>query len=240
VNPSWYYLLVLLATGLGPALLLFLPPQRSYLKWKAYATAVLVILLIYIPWDMAFTAMGEWQFNSTYISGIWWGNLPMEEWLFFIITPWSCLFVLDSMHFHFPALQNQHRLQRMLVLTCMASIVALLLLGEGGNYTWTASGIALALLVAEYQVPTRISATVLLAYLVLLVPLILCNGILTGIEFWEHPILNRQHIELNRCIVYYHPHTISGWRIFTIPVEDLVYGLGFYLLGSRVFLRFSA
>ncbi len=60
-----------------------------------------------------------------------------------------------------------------------------------------------------------------LAYFVLLVPFIVSNGVLTGLSFWEYPLLHNSAENITDQIVWYHPGHNTGWRIFSMPVDDL-------------------
>jgi lycopene cyclase domain-containing protein len=60
-----------------------------------------------------------------------------------------------------------------------------------------------------------------LAYLVILLPFFIVNGILTGTGL-EEPV------------VWYNDNENMGVRLFTIPVEDTIYG--FLLIGLNITL----
>ena len=62
------------------------------------------------------------------------------------------------------------------------------------------------------------------AYLPLLVPFILSNGVLTGIRFWQYPAINRDVTTIADQIVWYNNDHNLQLRIFSMPVDDLVYG----------------
>ena len=57
-----------------------------YKKWRHLFLGILVMMLIFIPWDIWFTKISVWWFRSDYISGIKLFNLPLEECLFFIAS----------------------------------------------------------------------------------------------------------------------------------------------------------
>jgi lycopene cyclase domain-containing protein len=59
------------------------------------------------------------------------------------------------------------------------------------------------------------------SYLIILIPFLLVNGILTG-SFLDNPI------------VWYSESEILGYRIFTIPVEDAFYGMEMMLIYTAV------
>jgi hypothetical protein len=78
----------------------------------------------------------------------------------------------------------------------------------------------------------RWSADLWLALLVLLFPQILSNGVLTGLDFWGYPLLHADASIIRDQIVWYHPGHNTGWRIFSMPVDDIIYG--FLLIGMHV------
>lgn len=46
----------------------------------------------FIIWDWYATYYNHWGFNRNYNLGVYFLNLPVEEYLFFICIPFSCLF----------------------------------------------------------------------------------------------------------------------------------------------------
>ena len=62
------------------------------------------------------------------------------------------------------------------------------------------------------------------AYLPLLVPFILSNGVLTGLTFWEYPLFNTEVDQIADQIVWYNNDHNLQMRIFSMPVDDLIYG----------------
>lgn len=59
--------------------------------------AVLANAFVFIIWDIWATAQGHWMFNHRYILGVTVFGLPIEELLFFITVPISCLGVWHIM-----------------------------------------------------------------------------------------------------------------------------------------------
>jgi lycopene cyclase domain-containing protein len=52
------------------------------------------------------------------------------------------------------------------------------------------------------------------------------------LDFWEYPFLHNDASIIRDQIVWYHPGHNTGWRIFSMPADDLVYG--FLLIGMHV------
>src|SRR5918992_1588488 len=66
-----------------------------YRQLPAVGFSIAVVSTCYLVWDILVTARGEWSFNSRYLSGVQILNIPLEEVLFFITVPYSCLFLYE-------------------------------------------------------------------------------------------------------------------------------------------------
>ena len=89
---KYLYLLIDLCTVIVPLLFSFHPKIKFYKEWKWFLPANILTAIIFIIWDLAFTRIGVWGFNEKYITQIYFYNLPLEEILFFICIPYSCVF----------------------------------------------------------------------------------------------------------------------------------------------------
>ena len=86
------YLIINIASVLVPFLFSFHPKIQFYKKFNSLFAAIFIALIVFIPWDILFTHLCVWGFNSNYVLGIYFLNLPVEEVLFFICIPYSCAF----------------------------------------------------------------------------------------------------------------------------------------------------
>ena len=89
---KFLYLFVDFFTVLIPLVFSFHPKIQFYKRWKAFFIAAFIAAVIFITWDTIFTSLQVWNFNKNYITGIYFLNLPIEEILFFICIPFSCVF----------------------------------------------------------------------------------------------------------------------------------------------------
>ncbi len=89
---KYTYLLIDLLSLAVPLVFSFHPKIRLYKHWSALLPAILITAVCYVLWDSWFTRLGVWGFNSRYTTGIYIGNLPLEELLFFICITYSCVF----------------------------------------------------------------------------------------------------------------------------------------------------
>ena len=215
-------------------LTLSIPLLRSFDRRVAYFKSfgslfrsMLLVMLLFIPWDILFTAKGYWGFNPRYHLGMHLFGLPLEEWLFFIVVPFSCVFIYRVLNFFFPKDPPAFfaaALPKFLVWFPLG--VAALNFGRWYTFsTFFLLGAAMAYLIYVLRVPWM--ARFLRAYAVILIPFLLVNGVLTG-SFIEEEV------------VWYNDLMNLGRRIGTIPMEDAFYGMLLILLNVFFYERFEA
>ncbi len=178
-----------------------------------FKIAFISITLVAIPfliWDGIFTEKGVWGFNPDYYVGLKIFNMPIEEWLFFFCIPYACLFTHEVLKFLFPSFKLS-KTATVILSFLLLMLVSLLLIFNFGKWYSTVNFMVF-LLVLGYAL--RYHLTTLQEYypsfLVILIPFLLVNGILTG-SFIEAPV------------VWYNNAENIGFRIGTIPFEDVFY-----------------
>jgi len=77
-------------------MLVFTVPFISYAlykrRFKTLAYAAVIGLAIGVPWDMIATHLYRvWSWNEQTLIGVWVGGLPLEEWLFMVLTPMALI-----------------------------------------------------------------------------------------------------------------------------------------------------
>ena len=85
------YLLIDFFTVIVPFLFSFHPKLQFYKHFKAFFLSCFTVGTLFVLWDVYFTSIGVWGFNSDYLIGIYLFNLPIEEVLFFVCVPFSCV-----------------------------------------------------------------------------------------------------------------------------------------------------
>jgi lycopene cyclase domain-containing protein len=216
------YLLLDGATILCPLLLSF-DKKVAYMKqWKYVLLAATIVSIPFLIWDVVFTAQGIWGFNPDYLVGWHVFNLPVEEVLFFLLVPFSCMFIYACVKAYFGSMRMYHlnRINAVIyfLLLCYTGFVAWGTLPNSGTYSRAvivSSGLTFILLVL-FRWQTRFLP---LAFVVSLAPFLLVNGILTGAA-------------TNEPIVWYNSAERLPFSILTIPVEDVLYS--FTLIGLNV------
>lgn len=212
----WYYLGLDLLSIAFPLAASFEPRIAFWRKWRGLFTGIAVMMLVFIIWDVIFTANGVWGFSDRYTLGIRFLHLPLEEWLFFIAVPYSCVYLYEVMRY---AVQRDllASAARPLSLLLIAVLVIVGVLNLGRIYTAVTFLCTAALLTYHVLARTPWLGRFYVGYAVSLIPFFIVNGILTG---WLLP----------EPIVWYNDAENLGIRLNTIPIEDSVYLMFFLLL----------
>lgn len=216
INDSYLYFLILFGSILIPFIKSF-DPRVSYIKsFGPLFLGIGIIGAIFIIWDMVFTHLGFWGFNPRYLSGIYIGNLPIEEVLFFVIIPFCSIFIYRVLNFYIPkdilAPYSMHISNYFIGFSAAIAIVFY-------DRWYTVLTFGLLCLLIIWQSKIRRSPWLgrfYLAYLVIFIPFFMVNGLLTG------SLIEGE-------IVWYNPDEMMDIRIGTIPLEDFFYGMSLIL-----------
>jgi lycopene cyclase domain-containing protein len=201
------------------AIAIAFPLTFTFYKKVAYNTKLRYILpaiattaALFIVWDMLFTHLGVWGFNSQYLIGFSVFNLPIEEILFFICIPYASIFIYESLiAFKVKDVCQPYQNAITLILFIASSIICFLNFDK--YYTASTFGFgAIFWLLHLTVIKKNYLSRFYLAYLIILVPFFITNGILTGTGL-ESPV------------VWYNDNENLGIRILTIPIEDVFYGM---------------
>jgi len=93
------YLILLILSSIIPLILSFWPPLKFYRNLRTLILSIVLIAVIFGVWDIVAVWRGHWSFNP---EGVWRLriiNLPLEEWLFFIVIPFCCIFTWEALKF---------------------------------------------------------------------------------------------------------------------------------------------
>lgn len=83
----WHYLALLAACLLVTSPLEVGLRARVYRQPVRVAVTVTPVLAVFGGWDLLAHAYGHWSFSDQYTLGIRVADLPVEEWLFFLVVP---------------------------------------------------------------------------------------------------------------------------------------------------------
>tara|TARA_B110000046_G_scaffold68180_1_gene76134 strand:- start:168 stop:875 length:708 start_codon:yes stop_codon:yes gene_type:complete len=219
---KYTYLIIDFFTIIVPFIFSFHPKNRFIVNWKAIFTSILVVAIPFVVWDAWFTEISVWGFNDNYLIGLRFFGLPIEEILFFVCIPYACMFTFHTIT---PLVKPSSKAKLVniisFVLGLLFSIISFLNLQQW--YTALSFGfLAVTIILVGTFLSPKWMGKFYLSYLFLLGPFFVVNGILTGTGI-ESPV------------VWYNPNEIIGFRLLTIPIEDMFYKMLLILLNVVVY-----
>lgn len=224
IDERYYYLAIDLLSLSFPLMASFEKRISFWRKWPGLFAGILFMGLLFLPWDAYFTAQGVWGFNPRFLSGPGLWGMPVEEWLFFLFIPYSCMFLYEVMRFYV----KRDVLGKIARPFSIALIPLLVLLGLlYFDRVYTAVTFLLTAAYLTYVVFVLRPAWLgrfYVGYGISLIPFFVVNGILTG-SLLEEPI------------VWYNNTENLGIRMGTIPVEDSIYLLLLLLMVTTLYER---
>ncbi|MCI0750490.1 MAG: lycopene cyclase domain-containing protein [Flammeovirgaceae bacterium] len=213
----YLYLLLDISCILFPLFFSFYKQAPFYKQWKYLWVSTLIPGVIFIAWDEWFTQSGIWGFNDYYLTGLYIASLPIEEILFFICIPYSCVFTYDALNYLIKKnwLQSNQKFISVFLIFFLTTLGLLNLDKWYSAATFISTSILLVFITFIWK-PTFMGRFYI-SYLFILLPFFIVNGILTG--SW-----------IENEVVWYNNQETLGIRIGTIPVEDIFYGMLLILL----------
>ena len=213
---KYLYLYLDIGSLLIPFLFSFHPKLQFYKKWRSLFPAILLMMAFFISWDILFTRNGIWGFNETYLTGYYLFHLPLEEWLFFLCIPYACVFTHYALMHFFPKMKLPEKATDVAYVLLISLLIVIIIYRHNHLYTLINFGYAILVLGIVYNNDRNLLNTFFLTFLVILIPFIFVNGILTGSG-------------IDNEIVWYNDNENLGFRLLTIPVEDFIYTLSMVL-----------
>jgi lycopene cyclase domain-containing protein len=212
------YALLLAGSIFFPLLLSFDRKVAFYRYWKFLFPSTLVTATIFIIWDIYFTRHNVWWFNKEFVTGWFIAGLPVEEWLFFFVIPYCCLFIYEVSRAYLKREWKAIVLPLNVVLFVVFLAVTVMNLHR--TYTAVNFGIAAALIGLQFILKTH--RTYLfhfyVAYALSLIPFFLVNGVLTAMP-----------------VVGYNNEENLALRVYTIPIEDSAYLVNLLLMNLNIY-----
>ena len=222
---SFTYLAIDFACIIIPFIASFYKPHAFYKTWVSFIKACLIVGIIFLVWDHFFTVAGVWGFNPKYLTGIYLGVLPIEEILFFVCIPYSCVFTFFALKY----LISRNPLQK---IQSKISYALIFILGSLAafhiNHIYTSlTFISLSLYLIHGLYIGRNMSYHYLSYLCILPFFFISNGLLTG-SIVDAPI------------VWYNNDENLGFRLGTIPFEDIFYGFLLIIMNIDLYQHFQS
>ena len=219
------YLYLILNLGSLSIPLLYSIFEKKFHFIQYVKIAFISISLVAIPfliWDALFTKYGIWGFNAEYHLSIKIFKMPLEEWMFFFCIPYACLFTHEVLKYYLPNL----KLSKLATITTSVLLVLLavmlLIFNFGKWYTTINFSIFILLIVYGLKKQLKTLSVYLPSFLIILIPFFIINGVLTG-SYIQDPV------------VWYNNNENLGFRIFTIPFEDVFYAFSLLFSVQLIF-----
>ncbi|AWR96202.1 lycopene cyclase domain-containing protein [Acidianus sulfidivorans JP7] len=207
-----------------PTLILSLFVKRNYFK---LFQSIAIVSPLYLFWDFLATWKDSWSFNPKYVTDIYIINLPIEEVIFFLVTPFATLLIFD---FVMSKVKDREINWIPKVVSIITFILPITLLFTY-NYSYT-------------------FVDILYLIMSLSVSSLIARDLLASRNFWIFiglsyiPFLVFDYFLTSDPIVIYGPHSILGIRITTIPIEDFIYSFSmltlytvFYTRGNKQWMK---
>jgi len=218
---EYTYLIINLLTISYPLAQSFEHRVKYYTKWRQLLPSIMITGVLFIVWDILKTEAGVWSFNDEFIIGIYFINLPLEELLFFVTVPYSCVFIYEVLNYY---LKKDYLVNyaRVILFILGILILTIALINYDKTYTFVMFSLqGIYLLMITLFIKPDWLGRFLMTYFVTLLPFSIVNGFLTGLP-----------------VVEYNMAENLGIRIGTIPVEDSIYSMMLLMMNIHIYEYF--
>lgn len=217
------YALLLSGSVLIPFILSFDKKVAFFRNWKYLFPATLITAAVFIIWDIYFTKHNVWWFNKDFVTGLFIQGLPVEEWLFFIIIPYCCIFIYEVSRAYLKKEWKGFIVPVNIILFIIFLVITLVNIDR----IYTAVNFGMATFIIGLQFFLKTHKTWMfhfyVAYALSLIPFFLVNGVLTSMP-----------------VVGYNDEENLAMRIYTIPVEDFAYLVNLLLMNLTLYEFFKS
>lgn len=217
------YALLLAGSVLIPFILSFDKKVAFFRNWKYLFPATLITAAVFIIWDIYFTKHNVWWFNKDFVTGLFIQGLPVEEWLFFIIIPYCCIFIYEVSRAYLKKEWKGFIIPVNIILFIIFLVITLVNIDR----IYTAVNFGMATFIIGLQFFLKTHKTWMfhfyVAYALSLIPFFLVNGVLTSMP-----------------VVGYNDEENLAMRIYTIPVEDFAYLVNLLLMNLTLYEFFKS
>tara|TARA_X000001036_G_scaffold422618_1_gene445724 strand:+ start:577 stop:1071 length:495 start_codon:yes stop_codon:yes gene_type:complete len=156
--------------------------------------------------------------------------MPIEEWLFFFVIPYSCLFIYESVKYFFD-LKKINNFSRKLFLIVAILLLVVAAMNPNKSYTfWNFLFCGTFMIIVVPLLKFKNYGDFLISYLFTLLPFFVVNGILTDGDF--------DFLFETNPVVWYNNSENLSIRIITIPIEDLFYWLLLFFMNVSFYEKF--
>ncbi len=212
----YLYLTLLIVSFIVPFIMSFEKNLQFYKQWRYLFPSIFLVASAFISFDIYFTKNGIWGFNSSYHLPLKIFSLPIEEILFFILIPYSSIFIHDTFCYYFPKLKLVEMFRKLISIGLIIFFSALGINFYDRAYTVFISIVVILVVLFSMFSKSLVTNRFYITFLIISVPFLVINGILTG-SFIKNEV------------VWYNNQENLGIRIFTVPIEDFAYAFSLIL-----------
>lgn len=193
--------------------------------WKPYFLSFIIVGIFFIVWDVYFAYTNVWGFNNDYLVGIYFLKLPLEEWLFFLLIPYSSNFIHYSLEYFFPNFKGiSQRSSNVITIILLIIGASVAVFNYDKAYTVVNFGVFASVMLLQLVFKWPYIRRFYLSFLLIYIPFFIVNSALTGF-FTDKPV------------VFYDNAENLGIRLGTMPIEDSFYCFSM-LYGSVLLFEF--
>lgn len=178
--------------------------------WKAFFSAILLVGLFFIAWDIYFTYEKVWGFNDEYLIGFRIFNMPLEEYLFFLLIPYASVFIHYSLEYFIPKVILNEGITKWITYVLFVVSFSVAVLNYDKIYTVCSFGLFALLMLLQIIYKWKDARRFYLSFIIIYIPFYFVNNALTG-NYSENPV------------VFYDDTENLGIRVGTMPLEDSFY-----------------
>jgi lycopene beta-cyclase len=101
------YLVLLALCVLLTAPLELLLGVRVYRQARRAVASIGCMAVVFVTWDLVGARLGHWDYNPDHVTGVRFLDLPLEEYLFFIVVPLCALLTYEAVRLTLPTVSQR-------------------------------------------------------------------------------------------------------------------------------------
>lgn len=199
---NYTYFLILLVSMAVPLALILDKRTGLLVKYKAFLPSISIVAVFFLFLEYFLTAKGILGFHNDFITGIFIGELPIEEILFFFAIPFLGIAVYEYIKLFVKPDWNLGGF-RIGAFVLSIALVALCFLNTNADYTFYSFLTAGIMIYVPYKSKNPNMGLYLISLGVALIPISAVYWFSTSL-----PLISYDYIET------------SGFRLGTIPIEN--------------------
>lgn len=213
------FLICLSAFALFPLILTLFAKIRFAEKLKYVMPSILISGIIFLLWDIKFTGVGIWIYKPEFAVGLSHKGLPVEQWLFYLLVPFSGMVVYEFVKRRFATLDlNNVFIGISLLLILVFAVIAYMYRVRFYTFfVFLFTTIYLGYTIFRKQYKSHLTSFYI-TFILMLIPYLLFSLPLT----WE-------------TAIEYHQEQVLGVWIGMMPVENLIFLFLLLLINLTVY-----